>query len=154
MSESQAPIRALTAAYNGGTHMPFEDMGILRSIPHITLIEPTDTVMLRDIVTQLKDLYGVFYIRLLRGNAIGIYKDGTKFDISKGVILREGADVTIFSSGIMVAESLKACDILKAEGINSRIVNLFCWKPVDEMLIDRCAAETGAIVTRRKTTMW
>ncbi len=137
----------VTAAYNGGTHMPFEDMGVLRSIPEITLIELTDPVMVTDIIAQLADAYGVFYLRMARKNAVSIYEEGSTFQIGKGNILRDGKDVSIIASGIMVGEALKAADILAGEGISARVVDMFTWKPMDVELVKRCAEETGAIVT-------
>jgi len=137
----------VTAAYNGGTHMPFEDMGVLRSIPDITLIEPTDPVMVSDIVRQLADVYGVYYIRMARKNAVGVYEDGSTFEIGKGNQLRNGTDVTVIASGIMVAEALKAAEILAEAGVSARVVDMFTWKPMDVELVAKCAEETGAIVT-------
>lgn len=137
----------VTAAYNGGTHMPFEDMGIMRNIPQMTVIEPTDAVMLQDIIKQLKDLYGVYYIRLMRKNAVKIYEEGSTFEIGKGIELRDGKDATIIASGILVAEALEAANILKEEGISVKVVNIFTIKPIDRRLIEKCAKETGAIVT-------
>jgi len=137
----------VTAAYNGGTHMPFEDMGVLRSIPEITLIEPTDPVMVSDIVRQLADVYGVYYIRMARKNAVGIYEEGSTFEIGKGNQLRNGTDVTVIASGIMVAEAMKAAEMLADQGVSVRVVDMFTWKPIDTELVARCAEETGAIVT-------
>ena len=137
----------VTAAKNGGTHMPFEDMGVLRSIPDITLIEPTDPVMMKDIIRQLVDAYGVYYIRMVRKEATSIYKEGSTFEIGKGNLLIDGTDVTIFASGIMVEEAVKASTILKTEGISARVVDMFTWKPIDKGMIARCAAETGCFVT-------
>ena len=137
----------VTAATNGGTHMPFEDMGVLRSIPEITLIEVTDPVMMKDIVTQLCETYGVYYIRTIRKNATAIYAVGSTFEIGKGNVLFDGTDVTVIASGIMVAEALTAATILKAEGISVRVVDMFTWKPMDSELVEKCARETGAIVT-------
>ena len=137
----------VTAAYNGGTHMPFEDMGALRSIPEITLIEFTDNAMLADLLGQLSELYGVFYLRMMRKNAVDIYKDGSKFEIGRGNVLKSGSDVSIIASGIMVHEALKAAENLSADGISARIIDMFTWKPIDEELIEKCATETGAIVT-------
>jgi transketolase len=137
----------ITAAYNGGTHMPFEDMGIMRNIPNITILEPTDGVMLADLLRQVKNLYGVFYIRLLRKEPMRIYEEGSTFEIGKGAILRDGKDVTLIASGYLVSETLKAADMLKVQGISARVVNIFTWKPIDTELIVKCATETGAIVT-------
>ncbi len=137
----------VTAAYNGGTHMPFEDMGIVRNIPGITVLEPVDATMLNDLLKQTADLYGVFYIRLLRKNALKIYQDGSTFEIGKGITLKNGSDVTIIASGIMVDDALTAADELAKQGVSARVVNIFTWKPIDKELIIRCAQETGAIVT-------
>ena len=137
----------VTAAYNGGTHMPFEDMGVLRSIPEITLIEFTDPVMLSDILTQLVQLRGMFYLRMPRKDTIAVYPEGTKFEIGRGKVLMDGADVTIIAGGIMVAEALCAAAMLTAQNIRARVIDMFTWKPVDRALIEESARLTGAIVT-------
>lgn len=137
----------ITAAYNGGTHMPFEDMGIMRNIPDITILEPVDNVMLQDILRQVKDLYGVFYIRLMRKQPVRIYEEGSKFSIGKGITLREGKDLTLIASGILTADALEAARLLEEQGIFARVVNLFTWKPIDRELVEKCAKETGALVT-------
>ncbi|HEB33308.1 MAG TPA: transketolase family protein [Spirochaetes bacterium] len=137
----------ITAAYNGGTHMPFEDMGIMRNIPAMTVLEPVDSVMLKDLLYQMVELKGMFYVRLLRKFPVQIYENGSSFDIGKGVVLREGSDVTIISSGILVDESLKAAESLEKKGVSARVVNIFAIKPVDRELIQKCARETGAVVT-------
>lgn len=137
----------VTAAYNGGTHMPFEDMAVLRGIPDITLIEPCDPVQLADTVHQLIDVYGVFYVRMARKSSVAVYEEGSTFEIGKGNLLRNGTDVTVIASGIMVAEALKAAEMLAADGVSARVVDMFTWKPIDTELIRNCAEETGAIVT-------
>jgi len=137
----------ITAAYNGGTHMPFEDMGVLRSIPGITLIEPTDTVMLADILTQLTTVYGVYYLRMARKNTAAIYCEGSSFEIGHGNVLLDGGHVTIVASGIMVVEALKAAAVLRTDNITARVVDMFTWKPIDAGLVEECARDTGAIVT-------
>jgi len=137
----------ITAAYNGGTHMPFEDMGLMRNVPGITLLEPADSVMLKDVLKKIKDMYGVFYVRLLRKEPVRIYQEGSTFEIGKGIVLRDGTDVTVIASGIMVSEALEAADILQTKGISAKIVNIFTWKPIDTELILKCAEETGAVVT-------
>ena len=116
----------ITAAYNGGTHMPFEDMGVLRSISKITLIEPTDPVMLKDILLQLEKLYGVYYIRMARKNVANIYAEGSTFEIGRGNIINEGRDVTVFASGIMVVEAIKAASQLSMENVDLIIYVLKC----------------------------
>jgi transketolase len=137
----------VTSAYNGGTHMPFEDMGIMRNIPEMTVLEPTDSIMLKDIIKQLTGLYGMFYVRLLRKNAIKIYEEGSTFEIGKAVKLKDGKDVTIIANGIMVAEALKAAYMLKETGISVRVLDMFTLKPIDKETIIACAKETSAIIT-------
>lgn len=135
------------AAYNGGTHMPLEDMAVLRAIPEIVLVEPTDAVQLKNLLPQIVNSDKTFYIRLLRKFAVSVFAEGSEFEIGKGVTLREGTDVTLFCSGIMVEAALEAAGILAEAGISARVVNLFTWKPLDAELVGRCAAETGAVVT-------
>jgi len=137
----------ITAAFNGGTHMPLEDMGLMRGIPEVTVIEPVDTVMLADIMRQTKERYGVFYIRLSRKKAERIYEEGSTFEIGKAVTLRCGSDVTLMATGIMTAEAMRAADLLAKEGISARVLNVFTLKPIDEEAIAKAARETGAVVT-------
>ena len=137
----------VTAAYNGGTHMPFEDMGIMRNIPEITIITPTDSTMLKRIIEKVAELFGVFYIRLLRKNAIKIYQENQAFEIGKSITLKNGSDATIIANGIMVAVALKAVDILEKKGASIRVLDMFTLKPIDKIQIIKCARETGAIVT-------
>lgn len=137
----------ITAAYNGGTHMPFEDLGIMRNIPEITIITPTDSTMLKRTIEKVAELFGVFYIRLLRKKAIKIYHKNQAFEIGKAITLKNGSDATIIANGIMVAEALKAADILEKEGVSIRVLDMFTLKPIDKEAIINCAKETGAIVT-------
>ncbi len=135
------------AAYNGGTHMSFGDMGIMREIPTMTVIEPTDSVMMKALVSQIAYTYGPFFVRVFRKKPVKIYEEGSTFEIGKGITLRDGKDLTIIASGMMVAESLKASKMLEQKGVNARVVDVFTLKPIDKELIVRCAEETGAIVT-------
>ena len=137
----------VTAAYNGGTHMPFEDIGVLRSIPQITIIELTDPIMVMDVVRQVAETYGVHYLRMPRKNVTAIYEPGSSFEIGKGNVVKEGKDVTIIASGIMVAEALRAAERLEPGGVSVRVVDMFTIKPIDTELVARCARETRAIVT-------
>ncbi len=137
----------ITASLNGGTHMPFEDMGIMRGIPTVTVIEPTDVVMLRDVMHQMAGEFGVHYMRLVRKGCDKIYEDGSTFTIGKAVPINDGTDVTIFASGFCVSEAIKAVKMLADEGISARLSNMFTWKPIDEEAIIKAANETGAIVT-------
>jgi transketolase len=137
----------VTAAFNGATHMPFEDIGLLRGIPNITIIEPTDSTMLRDMVKQTAKMNGIFYIRLSRKNAVKVFEDGATFDIGKAVSIKEGSDVTLIASGICVDEAMKAAEILQEQNINAAVLNVFTIKPIDREAIAAAAKKTGAIVT-------
>lgn len=137
----------ITAQLNGGTHMPFEDMAIMRAIPTVTLIEPTDSFMAKEMIRQVADLYGVHYIRIARKFSIAVYDEGTTFEIGKAAKLLDGDDVTLISSGYCVSESLKAAQALKEQGINASVLNMFTWKPIDQEAIIEHAKKTGAIVT-------
>ena len=137
----------IMAAFNGGTHMPFEDVAALRAFPELTIVEPTDSAMLIDLMEQLVKLQGVYYIRMARKPMAKIYQDGSTFTIGKGCIIRQGTDVTIVATGIMVAEAIEAAELLAADGISTQVVDMFTIKPIDEALLTACAQETGAIVT-------
>ncbi|MEN6562261.1 MAG: transketolase C-terminal domain-containing protein [Christensenella sp.] len=137
----------ILALYNGASHMGLEDMGVLRNVPNLTLLEPSDSVMLENLLRQVKDTYGLFYIRMNRKNATTIYEPATDFTIGKGLELRKGRDVTIFASGIMVEQALRAAELLAAQKIDAQVIDLFTWHPIDRDLIVRSAKETGAVVT-------
>ena len=137
----------ITAELNGGTHMPFEDMGIMRGIPTMTVLEPTDITMLENLLPQIADIYGMHYLRLVRKGTKKVYENGSEFELGKAVTLRDGGDVTIIASGFCVAEALEAAKHLEEEGIEARVLDSFTWKPIDEEAILTAADETGVIVT-------
>lgn len=137
----------ITAAYNGGTHMPFEDMGIMRGIPGMMVVEPTDIVMLKNLLPQIASTEGMIYMRLVRKEVKKVYDEGSTFELGKAAVLSEGTDVTIIASGFCVSEALGAARILAEQGISAGVINMFTWKPIDEQAILGAAAKTGAIVT-------
>lgn len=137
----------ITAAYNGGTHMPFEDMGIMRGIPTMTVLEPTDIVMLEDILPQMAKAYGAMYMRLVRKNVKKVYESGSHFEIGKAARLCSGKDVMLIASGYCVSEALTAAQMLRQNGIDAGVMDMFTWKPLDRDAILEAAAECGAIVT-------
>lgn len=137
----------VTAAFNGGTHMPFEDMALMRSIPHSTVIDITDAAMLQSLMVQLKDREGLTYIRTTRKNYPAVYSGDHPFSIGKGEILCDGSDATVIACGLMVSEAMKAAIALRETGISVRVVDMFTVKPVDADLVAQCAKETRAIVT-------
>lgn len=137
----------VSATTNGGTHMAFEDIGIMRVMPDVTVMEPSDAVMMRSLVRQMADTYGVQYLRFPRKQSPKIYKEGAEFTIGRGVVLREGTDASIITNGLLTAESLKAADMLAALGVSVRVVDMFTVKPIDRELVMECAGKTEAIVT-------
>ncbi|MDO4174959.1 MAG: transketolase C-terminal domain-containing protein [Eubacteriales bacterium] len=137
----------ITAQLNGGTHMPFEDMGIMRGIPTMTVLEPTDITMLNNLLPQVAQQYGMFYMRLVRKAVKKVYEEGSTFESGKAVQLRDGKDVTIIASGFCVSEALEAAKQLEQDGITARVLDMFTWKPLDEQAILDAVKDTGAIVT-------
>lgn len=135
------------AEYNGGTHMPFEDMALMRAIPHMVCFEPVDAAMLEKAVDQIVDYQGAVYIRLQRKKAEKVFDDSLNFELGKAIKIKDGKDVTLIASGIMVARAIEAAELLKEDGISARVVNIHTWKPIDKDAIIECAKETGAIVT-------
>lgn len=135
------------AEANGGTHMPFEDMSIMRAIPKMVCFEPTDATMLAKALPRIIDYPGAVYIRMFRKKAEKIYDDSLDFKLGKAVTLKEGKDVTLVASGIMVGRALKAAEELAAEGITAKVVNVHTWKPIDEDAIVESVKATGAVVT-------
>lgn len=136
------------AAYNGGTHMPFEDMALYRAIPDAYVFDITDTAMLEDLLKQCVNIHGIKYIRVGRKNNARMYEPGSKFEIGKGILTKDnGNDATVIAAGIMVDKAMQAADILAEENIKIKVVDMFTVKPLDEAMVLKCAEETGAIVT-------
>ena len=136
----------VTAALNGGTHMPFEDVALYRALPGSTVIDVTDPTMLISVLRQCKDLPGVKYIRVGRKSYARVYEDGSELPIGKAVTLREGTDLVIFACGIMVHEALQAAAALEKEGISAAVLDLFTIKPLDAEAVASWAEKTGAVV--------
>jgi transketolase len=137
----------VTAEANGGTHMPFEDMSLMRAVPKMVCFEPTDATMLEKALPQIIDYPGAVYIRMFRKKAEKIYDEGLDFKLGKAIEVRGGRDVTLIASGIMVDRALKAAEILKESGIDAAVLNMHTWKPIDEEAIVAAAKKTGALVS-------
>lgn len=136
----------ICAEINGGTHMPLEDMGIMRGIPDMLCVEPTDSTMLKALMPQIIAYKGATYIRLQRKKAETVYQEGEKFDLFKAKKIASGKDATIIASGIMVSKALQAREELKKQGLDVGVLNVFTWKPIDKEAIIECAKESSAIV--------
>lgn len=137
----------ICAGLNGGTHMAFEDVAMMRAVPELTIIEPTDVVMLENLLPKIAHSYGMMYIRICRVQTENIYAPGSDFELGKAAMLRDGKDVTIIAAGREVVEAVKAAQLLAQEGIEARVLDMFTIKPLDEEAVVRAAADTGAIVS-------
>ena len=137
----------VVAALNGGTHTPNEDIAALRAIPEMTIVDMCDSVMAADLLPQIAETYGTFFIRYPRTSIPRVYDEKMHFKLGEAVTLREGRDLTIIASGIEVSEALIAADELAKEGIECRVLDMFTIKPLDKETIIAAAKETGAIVT-------
>lgn len=138
----------VTAAYNGGTHMPLEDLSLMRAIPGLTILEPSDPVSLAAAVRIAHRNPGCTYLRMQRKAAPERYAADEVFEAGKAKVLREGGDVAILALGaLMVGEALKAADALAAEGIRATVADMFSLAPLDRDLVARLAASTRGIVT-------
>ena len=137
----------ISVGEDGATHQCNEDIALMRTIPGMTVINPADDTEARLAVEAALNADGPVYIRFGRLAVPVIFGEDYKFEIGKGVELREGGDVTIVATGLMVNEALEAHELLKAEGINARVINIATIKPLDKEIILKAARETGAIVT-------
>ena len=137
----------ISAEANGGTHMPFEDIGIYRSYPEMTILDVAEPYLLEQVLHQMKNNYGTMYIRFPRKDKETYYTGTEEIKIGKGNTLKEGTEATIIASGIEVKAALEAAEELEKENISVRVVDMFTIKPLDKELVLKCARETGAIVT-------
>ena len=136
----------VTAALNGGTHMPFEDVALYRTIPTATVLEPSDTSMLEKLLKQCVNRPGVKYIRVGRKDLAKIYSDDFEPTIGKAEVLRDGNDVAIFAAGIMLKEAMEAAKELEKEGISAAVIDCFSIKPLDAETVAKYAAKCGKVV--------
>lgn len=137
----------LSDSYDGPTHHCITDVAILRSLPNMTVVVPADTLAIERLLPQVAAWPGPVYLRLSRNEAPQIFTDAYRPVIGQGLVLRDGADLTIVSCGMMVSRCLQAAELLAAEGIGARVVEMHTIKPLDEDLVRRSARETGAMVT-------
>ncbi len=138
----------LTVGEDGASHQAIEDLSLMRSIPNMTVLCPSDDVETAACIKAAAEYIGPVYIRLGRLAVPTINNEGTyKFEIGKSIKLRDGKDVTIFATGIMVSEALKAADALSKEGIDAEVINIHTIKPIDEDGIVDSVKKTGAAVT-------
>ncbi len=137
----------ISVGEDGATHQCCEDIAIMRTLPGMTIINPADATEARKAVLAAAEMNGPVYMRFGRLAVPVVFDDSYEFEIGKGVELKEGNDITIIATGLMVKEALEAYDLLKAEGITARIINMATIKPIDREIIIKAAKETGVIVT-------
>jgi transketolase len=137
----------LTVGEDGATHQAIEDISLMRSIPNMVVISPSDAVEAKQVIFEAAKYDGPMYIRLGRYPVPIIHDDEYKFQIGKGEVLREGKDVTIVATGIMVSTALEAAEKLKYENIEASVINMATIKPIDREIIVKYAKHTGKIVT-------
>ena len=137
----------LSDSFDGPTHHAITDLAIMRSLPHMTIVVPADPMGVNKLLPQVAAWEGPVFFRLCRNEVPVIFGDQYKPQIGKGIVLREGTDLTIIGCGVMVARCLEAAKRLAGDGTHARVVEMHTIKPLDRELVARCAAETGALVT-------
>ena len=132
---------------DGGSAQSLEDIAAFRAIPGMTVISPADPIEMARATEAILNYDGPVYMRTGRSPAARVFGNDHTFEVGKGQVIREGSDVSLVASGVEVARALQAAEILAAEGISARVVNMPTIKPIDAALLARCARETGAVVT-------
>lgn len=152
-SYSKLPIKMVGAyggmsdAYDGPSHHALEDIAVMRSLPNFKVFVPCDATETEWVVKNAIEDASPMYLRLSRDVFPDIYSENDVFEEGKGKIVREGKDATVIACGLMVGHALKAAEELAKEGIEIRVVDMFCIKPLDKELVVRCTKETGAIIS-------
>ena len=138
----------ISVGEDGATHQCNEDIALMRTIPGMTIINPSDAVEAEAAVMAAYETPGPFYMRFGR-LAVPVFNDRPdyKFEIGKGIVLKEGTDVSIIATGLEVNESLQAAEMLAKDGINAEVINIHTIKPIDAELIVKTAKKTGKVVT-------
>ena len=135
----------ITVGEDGATHQMLEDINLMRGLPNMTVISPSDDVSTKKLVKEIAKMNGPVYLRVSRMKTPSIYTDDTEFKIGKGIEIGEGTDGTIFAAGDILSEVLKAQELLKDDEIDIRVVDMYSIKPIDRELIVKCAKETGIL---------
>lgn len=144
----------ITVGPDGATHQSIEDLAILRAIPNFTVIVPADYYEAKAAVLAAAEYNGPVYLRLTRGPVPFVFDEHYRFAWGKVVPLRDGQDVTIFATGVMVDQGLKAAQLLEAGGISAHVVNVHTIKPLDIEGVVKAAGKTGAVVTAEEHSIY
>ncbi|ADH61520.1 Transketolase central region [Thermoanaerobacter mathranii subsp. mathranii str. A3] len=137
----------ITVGEDGATHQSIEDISLMRGIPGMVVINPADAEETRQAIFAAAEHYGPVYIRLGRMAVPDIHDQNYKFQLGKGEVIREGKEIAIIATGVMVAIAIEAADKLKEEGIEATVVNIHTIKPIDKDLIVEVAKKTGKVIT-------
>ena len=137
----------ITVGEDGATHQMLEDISLMRTLPNMTVISPSDDTQTRWVIEEISKMKGPVYVRLARLATPIIYEENQKFEIGKAIQIGEGTDGTVFATGVTVAEAIKAQEELKLQGINIRVVDVHTIKPIDRDMIIKCAKETKKLVS-------
>lgn len=137
----------VTVGEDGATHQSLEDINIMKGIPNMKVFCPSDDVQTKWLVEEVANISGPCYIRTARLSSPIIYDEDKKFEIGKSVVHGDGTSATVFATGICVSEALKAQEILKTDGIDIRVVDMFSLKPIDKEVIIKCAKETDNLIS-------
>ncbi len=137
----------VTPANDGASHQAIEDMGVLRTIPNMSVIMPADYVSARKLCKAAAETYGPMFLRFTRDAVPVIYDESQEFEIGKAIQLRDGKDVAIIANGDTVRLAISAAEVLAGEGISARILDMHTIKPLDNEAVDACIREIGKIVT-------
>jgi transketolase, C-terminal domain len=136
-----------SAAQEGATHLPLEDIGLMRAIPDMTVIVPADSCEMEKAVRAAYEFDGPVYLRVGKLKVPDVTTADTPFEIGKAIRFREGSDVTLISTGNMLFETLKAAEILAEKGVSAEVLHMHTVKPIDSEAIAESARKTGAVVT-------
>ena len=137
----------ITVGEDGASHQTFEDIALMRTIPGMMVVNPSDAVAAKKLLRQIIEIEGPCYFRVGRAAVPVFYNEKDEITLGKGNLIRDGKDVTIIATGIMVNEAYEAAKALAEEGIDVRVIDIHTIKPIDEEIIIKAAQETGAIVT-------
>ena len=137
----------ITVGEDGASHQTFEDIALMRTIPGMTVVNPSDAVATKKLLRQILEMNGPCYFRIGRAAVPVFYSEEDEITLGKGNMIRDGKDVSIIATGIMVSSAYEAAEKLAAEGIDARVIDIHTIKPIDEEIIIKAAAETGRIVT-------
>lgn len=135
----------ITVGEDGATHQMLEDISLMRSLPNMTVISPADDISTKKLVNEIATYNGPVYLRLSRMATPVIYTDDTEFKIGKGIQIGDGKDGTIFATGDILSEVLKAQEILSENDIDIRVCDMYSIKPIDRDLIIKSAKDTGIL---------